>query len=241
MYLNKKWTFDFLKNNIDNEALITKILKLHLFLMETNNITLKFPQENELNLYFCEDVEQSATATFNKDFIKLVTEYSALIKDNNKKLQECSLINKLNKDAYNPITIHLSTYGGSCYDGLSMYSTINNVADSDKYPFNVEIRASGMIASMGIILLLSVPFEKRIAYKDTIFLIHQISAISLGALKDIEESVDELKRLNKQLFDIIVSRTDITQEQLDEIYIAKKDWVMTAEEALKLKLISAII
>ena len=72
-------------------------------------------------------------------------------------------------------------------------------------------------------------------------MIHQISAISLGTVKDICERGEELQRLNKQIFDIILKNTKITKEQLDDVYNKKKDWFITAEEAVELGLISEII
>jgi ATP-dependent protease ClpP protease subunit len=63
----------------------------------------------------------------------------------------------------------------------------------------------------------------------------------LGKLADMENDLGESKRLQKILWDIITSETKITQKQLDDIYEKKKDWVLSAEEALKLGLITEII
>jgi ATP-dependent protease ClpP protease subunit len=43
------------------------------------------------------------------------------------------------------------------------------------------------------------------------------------------------------LFDIIREETGITKKKLEEIYEKKKDWYLTAEEALELGLITEII
>jgi ATP-dependent Clp protease protease subunit len=72
-------------------------------------------------------------------------------------------------------------------------------------------------------------------------MIHEISSGAIGKLADLEESVDEAKRLNKVLFDIIEKETRITKAQLEEIYDKKQDWFITAEEALKLGIITEII
>ena len=83
--------------------------------------------------------------------------------------------------------------------------------------------------------------KNRKAYRNTTFMIHEISSGAIGKLADLEESVDETKRLNKVLFDIIEKETKITKEQLEEVYIKKQDWFLTAEEALELGLITEII
>jgi ATP-dependent Clp protease protease subunit len=131
------------------------------------------------------------------------------------------------------IQVLLSTYGGDVYDGLSLYDAIKNSNTE------VDITCFGKIMSMGIIILLA--SKNRKAYRNTTFMIHEISSDAIGKLADLEESVDEAKRLNKVLFDIIEKETRITKAQLEEIYNKKQDWFITAEEALKLGLITEII
>lgn len=131
------------------------------------------------------------------------------------------------------IQVLLSTYGGDVYDGLSLYDAIKNSNTE------VDITCFGKIMSMGIIILLA--SKNRKAYRNTTFMIHEISSGAIGKLADLEESVDEAKRLNKVLFDIIEKETRITKAQLEEIYNKKQDWFITAEEALKLGIITEII
>lgn len=131
------------------------------------------------------------------------------------------------------IQVLLSTYGGDVYDGLSLHDAIKNSNTE------VDITCFGKIMSMGIIILLA--SKNRKAYRNTTFMIHEISSGAIGKLADLEESVDEAKRLNKVLFDIIEKETRITKAQLEEIYNKKQDWFITAEEALKLGLITEII
>ena len=131
------------------------------------------------------------------------------------------------------IQVLLSTYGGDVYDGLSLYDAIKNSNTE------VDITCFGKIMSMGIIILLA--SKNRKAYRNTTFMIHEISSGAIGKLADLEESVDEAKRLNKVLFDIIEKETRITKSQLEKIYNKKQDWFITAEEALKLGIITEII
>ena len=131
------------------------------------------------------------------------------------------------------IQILLSTYGGNVYDGLSLYDAIKNSKT------DVDITCFGKIMSIGIIILLS--SKTRKAYRNTTFMIHELSSGVIGRLADMEESIDEAKRINKVLFDIIKKETKINPSLLDDIYIKKKDWFFTAEEALEMGLITEII
>ena len=93
--------------------------------------------------------------------------------------------------------------------------------------------------SMGIPILLA--SKTRKAYRNTTFMIHEVSSLSIGKIADMEDEVQETKRLNKILFDIIQNETKITADKLREIYEKKKDWYLTAEEALELGIITEIL
>jgi ATP-dependent Clp protease protease subunit len=131
------------------------------------------------------------------------------------------------------IQILLSTYGGNVYDGLSLYDAIKNSKT------DVDITCFGKIMSIGIVILLSAKTRK--AYRNTTFMIHELTSGVIGKLADMEESVDEAKRINRVIFDIIEKETKITHSWLKEIYNKRKDWFFTAEEALEIGLITEII
>jgi ATP-dependent Clp protease protease subunit len=119
------------------------------------------------------------------------------------------------------------------YDGLALYDAIK--ASKTK----VDVIISGKSMSMGIIIMLG--SETRKAYRNTTFMIHETTLGYLGKLADLEDNLGESKRVQKILWDIITSETKITQKQLDDIYEKKKDWYLSAEEALELGLITEII
>jgi ATP-dependent Clp protease protease subunit len=72
-------------------------------------------------------------------------------------------------------------------------------------------------------------------------MIHEVTSGVIGKVADMEDSIGEAKRINKVLFDIIKKETKISPSLLDDIYIKKKDWFFTAEEALEMGLITEII
>ena len=131
------------------------------------------------------------------------------------------------------IQVLLSTYGGCVYDGLSLYDAIKNSKTE------VDITCFGKIMSMGIIILLSAKTRK--AYHNTTFMIHEGSSGFIGKVADMEESVEESKRLREVLFDIIERESKIPKAKLDEVRKSRMDWYLTAEEALKYGLITEII
>lgn len=131
------------------------------------------------------------------------------------------------------IQMLLSTYGGCVYDGLSLYDAVKNSNTE------VDITCFGKIMSMGIIILLSAKTRK--AYRNTTFMIHEGSSGFIGKVADMEESVEESKRLREVIFDIIEKETKIPKAKLDEVRKSRMDWFLTAEEALEYGLITEII
>lgn len=132
-----------------------------------------------------------------------------------------------------PIELYLSTYGGGCYEGLALYDII----EASQTP--IEVVCTGKIMSMGIIVALGAKVRK--GYRNTTFMIHQVSGISLGTLRDMEETVAEVSRINDMLFKVIKSKTKITEERLNQVIQQKQDWIITAEEALELGIITEIL
>ena len=132
-----------------------------------------------------------------------------------------------------PIEFFLSTYGGACYDGLALHDVI----ESSTTP--VEIICTGKIMSMGVIVTLGAKVRK--AYRNTTFMIHQVSGVSFGTLREMEDTVAEASRINEILFNIIKSKTKVTEEQLNEVLQKKKDWFITADEALNLGLLTDLL
>ena len=132
-----------------------------------------------------------------------------------------------------PIKFYLSTCGGTCYDGLALHDVI----ESSRTP--IEVICTGKIMSMGVIVALGSKIRK--AYRNTTFMIHQVQGVSIGSLREMEDNVTETTRINDMLFRIIKEKTKITDAQLHDVVQNRKDWFITAEEALELGIITEII
>ena len=136
-----------------------------------------------------------------------------------------------------PINIYISTYGGCIYDMFAIYDEIRSLQKE----YVVNIYCIGKIMSAGTIIMLAVDLEHRFAYSNTTFMHHTLSGFSLGKMKEMEENVEESKRMHKIMWNIYKEQTNIPTEKLDEIYKCKKDWFINAQQALKHKIISKIV
>ena len=70
---------------------------------------------------------------------------------------------------------------------------------------------------------------------------HQVKGLSIGTLREMEDSVAEASRINDMLFRIIREKTSITENQLNDVLLRQKDWFMTAEEALELGILTELL
>jgi ATP-dependent protease ClpP protease subunit len=132
-----------------------------------------------------------------------------------------------------PITLNLSTFGG---DVLSGWGLCDAIRMSDTY---VKCIGYGKVMSMGIPIMLSATYKA--AHKNTTFMIHDLAGGCFGTVKNAEESVEQLKRLQNQMVDYICTNSKFPKKKLQEIIDKKQDYYFTAEEALKYKIIDEII
>ena len=136
-----------------------------------------------------------------------------------------------------PINIYLCTYGGYIHDMFAIYDEIKALSNE----YTVNIYCVGKIMSAGTVIMLAVDLEHRFSYANTTFMYHTLAGCAYGKMKEMEENVEESKRLHKAMWNIIKENTKIPEEKLEEIYKCKKDWYINAEQAKKYKIISKII
>lgn len=106
---------------------------------------------------------------------------------------------KMSDISNDPIELHLSSYGGDIYDGLAIYDAIMSC------PCDVVIRATGKIMSAGLLIFLAGDY--RVASEHTTFMAHAVSSGIEGKVRDVEIGVNEMKRLNKLMMNILSQRT----------------------------------
>lgn len=195
--------------------------------------TIKNIFDENHDIYFNGDVNEGNLTTLIKDIRTIVTKDDKFLADNKALLTSMGISVS---DAKLPeINLYLSTYGGNVYDGLGVYDAIDNL--SRKYQVNVFVTGKAM--SCGLFILQA--GTTRYGFKNSTYLYHDVSDIEIGKLKSIQESTEEGLRLRKRIHDIILSRTKISEEQLNDMIEHKKDWFFDAETALKLGVIDEII
>jgi ATP-dependent protease ClpP protease subunit len=70
---------------------------------------------------------------------------------------------------------------------------------------------------------------------------HQVSSGAWGTVKEMEESLVEVKRLQEMIEEITLENTNFTKKKLEKIYTSKKDLWLNSDQALKLGVIDEIV
>lgn len=181
---------------------------------EITNTTISLPLER--NLYFTSQVDQTTIANLSKDILT--------INENDRLLaKQYSVFDIEYKPK--PIKIFIDSYGGHVYQCLGLLAIMDNS--------KTEIHTIVTGAAMSCGFMMAIHGHKKFAYKHATLMYHQVSSNAWGKLKDMEEEIEETRRLQKIIQELTVKKTKISLSKLEENYEKKKDWFMDAEEALK--------
>ena len=136
-------------------------------------------------------------------------------------------------DRVKDIQMYINSPGGSVYAGLGMYDTMQFITP------DIATICTGIAASMAQVLMCAGAPGKRTALKHSRIMMHQPSAGAMGQASDIEITVNEVRKLKKELYDIIAHHTGQTVEKVAED--CDRDKWMTAPEAKEYGLVDEVL
>lgn len=206
--------------------------------MEKEIKVKNFP--NLRTLYISSEINGDSLKEFKKDLDLLITADEEVYRDNLKNLADIdkSLVDAYKKNVkYPPIYIDISSCGGSVYHGLAIYDILKQVNAEKTH--KLIAKTSGMVASMATIVMLGC--DERWGNKNTRYLIHPISTWVAGTIQTVREDLEETEELAAMMKSIYTKNTKLTEEKLNEIDAYKKDWWISAQEALDLGLVTKLI
>lgn len=154
------------------------------------------------------------------------------INDNVANVIIAQLLYLSSQDPESPITMYLNTPGGSVYDGLAIYDTMQYI------PNEVHTVCTGLAASMGSVLLCAGEKGKRFALPHSRIMIHQPLGGAHGQASDIEITAKEILKLKGELYQIIADHSGKTLKQIEKD--ADRDHWLTAKEAVAYGMIDDI-
>lgn len=189
----------------------------------TSGVT-NIPLPKERNLYFTSQVDQYSIAALTKSILE--------INANDELLKKQYAVYGLSYTP-KPIKIYIDSYGGYVYQCFGLLA----VMESSKTPIHTIVTGAAM--SCGF--MMAIHGHKRFAYKHATLMYHQVSSAAWGKLKDMQEDIEETKRLQEMIEQMTVKKTSISLSVLKDNFEKKRDWFMDASTALKNGCIDAII
>lgn len=142
-----------------------------------------------------------------------------------------------NDDSDEPITIILNSVGGSVSDGFFLANYLAS------YKKKINLIVAGYAASMAAVILSAGGKNENITrycYPSTYVLIHDgYVALSASEAKTANDIMAFNNLVDENIRKFIITNTNITEELYDSK--ARKQWFISAEEALELNLIDKIM
>ena len=155
------------------------------------------------------------------------------VNHNTANLVVAQLLHLAYEDSKKDIKLYINSPGGSVYDGLAIYDTIQFIKP------DVHTIGIGLQASMGAFLLSSGTKGKRFVLPNSRVMIHQPHGGAQGQITDQEITLREGLFLKKRLNEILAKNTGQKLAKIEQDM--ERDFWMGAEEAKKYGLIDEII
>jgi len=137
------------------------------------------------------------------------------------------------EDPDKDIYMYINSPGGSVYDGLGIFDTMQHVKP------DIHTVCVGLAASMGAFLLAAGTKGKRSSLKHSRIMIHQPLGGARGQASDIRIQADEILFLKERLNTELSERTGKDYETIKED--TDRDFYMSPNEAVEYGLIDLVL
>jgi ATP-dependent Clp protease protease subunit len=136
-------------------------------------------------------------------------------------------------DRTRDVQLYINSPGGGVYAGLGLYDTMQFVNP------DIATICTGMAASMSAVLMAAGAPGKRSALKHSRIMMHQPSAGAMGQASDVEITVNEVRKIKQELYEILSNHTGQSVEKIATD--SNRDYWMTADEAKEYGLIDEVL
>ena len=132
------------------------------------------------------------------------------------------------------IEIIFSSPGGSIIDGFELFDHIQYLRYEGHH---ITTGSLGYAASMAGVLLQA--GDVRWIGHQAWMMIHRAAFGAWGKTFEVEDEVKFVKRIEERILDIFTSRSNLTRNRIKRNW-DRKDWWISADEALELKLVDEV-
>lgn len=139
----------------------------------------------------------------------------------------------LEQEGEDPIRVFIDSPGGDADAGYGIFDTMRFIGP-DVWTVGV-----GLVASAGALILLAAEKERRVAFPNSHYLIHQPLSGIRGVATDIEIHAREIEKMRARINTLISEETGNALEQVEKD--TDRDYWMSAREAVDYGLVSRIV
>lgn len=139
----------------------------------------------------------------------------------------------LEQESDEPIRVFIDSPGGDADAGYAIFDTIRFIGSE------VSTVGIGLVASAGALILLAGERERRLAFPNSHYLIHQPASGIRGVATEIEIHAREIDKMRKRINVLIAEETGKPLEQVERD--TDRDYWMSAGEAVDYGLVARIV
>jgi ATP-dependent protease ClpP protease subunit len=226
--------------NMNNQQKRKRSVTLYEYpadMIKSQESNILFASKKPKQLTPSNDDDDDDGIDFSKFFKRGSTEDNSYVVDNNIYFNDditMETINKLNKQMRAlqtklvsmgtnlnieppPIRLHITSNGGSVFAAFRAINCMKSLS------VEVHTIVDGYAASAAT--MISVCGDKRYINKYSNMLIHELrSATSWNKMSELEDEVDNMKKIMDQIKDIYVEHTDLTRSELNKLLKRDLDW-----------------
>lgn len=137
------------------------------------------------------------------------------------------------------IELQINSPGGSIFDGFAL---IDFLRDLRKNGHQITVVGFGMVASMAGVILQAA--DRRVMGANSLLLIHEGSLGAVGDFGKVEDRVKLMGIMHARILELFESRAKPINAKTTKAFIKRnwqrKDWWMTANDALKLGFVDEV-
>lgn len=133
-------------------------------------------------------------------------------------------------DAFDEIMLRIKSPGGDVHEGFAIYNYIRSLGKP------ITCIADGRVASIATVIFLAGDVRK--VYDTTDFMIHNPWTWAAGNADQLEETAEELRKIEDQILDLYVARTGSDRETIKALM--QDDKSMPIDQVLELKFATEI-
>ena len=168
------------------------------------------------HVYFYSQVTQSTILNLNLTLLRVA--------------QSLVVSSALNPETRLPIILHVNSYGGEVYSGMSCVDTLRSL------PVEVHTLVDGVAASASAGIVIA--GKKRYIRPHGYMMIHQLSSGCMGTHEEFKDEIANQESLMKMIKDFYLDHTKIKPEELSGLL--KRNLFFNAEQCIEMGLVDEL-